>query len=89
MKSKFILLFLLLTCYLSQAQMRYFFANLQGTQEVPPNASTASGVALITFNTSTKALQLYGDYQGLSANITGSHIHSGALAGSTAVGMVA
>ena len=84
MKSKFILLFLLLTCYLSQAQMRYFFANLQGTQEVPANASTASGVALITFNTTTKALQLYGDYQGLSANITGSHIHSGALAGSTA-----
>ena len=84
MKSKFILLFLLLTSYLSQAQMRYFYANLQGTQEVPANASTATGVALITFNTSTKALQLYGDYQGLSANATGSHIHSGALAGSTA-----
>ncbi len=84
MKSKFILLFLLLTCYLSQAQMRYFYANLEGAQEVPANASTASGVALITFNTSTKALQLYGDYQGLSANVTGSHIHSGALAGSNA-----
>ena len=84
MKSKFILFLLLFTTYFSQAQMRYFFANLQGAQEVPANGSSASGVALITFNTSTKALQLYGDYQGISATVTGSHIHSGALAGSTA-----
>ena len=47
MKSKFILLFLLLTTYFSQAQMRYFYANLEGSQEVPASGSTATGVALI------------------------------------------
>lgn len=81
MKSKFILLFLLLATYVSQAQMRYFYANLQGSQEVPANASTATGVAVITYNTSSKSMQVYADYQGLTSAVTASHVHSGALAG--------
>ena len=84
MKSKFILLFLLLSTYVSQAQMRYFYANLQGSQEVPANASTATGVAVITYNTASKSMQVYGDYQGLTTAVTASHVHSGALAGSNA-----
>lgn len=84
MKSKFILLILLITSYLSQGQMRYFYANLEGAQQVPPNASTGSGVAVITYNTATKNILVYADYQGLSAPVTASHIHSAALAGSNA-----
>jgi hypothetical protein len=42
-------------------QDRYFHATLSGASEVPPIASTASGIVIFKFNTITKALELFGN----------------------------
>ena len=77
MKRIFTLLFLLMTAATAFGQMRYFYGNLSGTNEVPPSGSTASGIVVVRFNTTTKLLELFGNYNTLSANISGSHIHVG------------
>ncbi len=84
MKTKFLLLFLLMAGLFAQAQMRYFHATLQGTQEVPPNASTASGVVLIAYDMATNLMKVYGDYQNLTTAANASHVHGPAPAGSNA-----
>lgn len=62
----------------AQAQVRYFYGLLSGANEVPPNGSTATGVVIAKFNTSSKLIEVYGNYNGLSLNVTASHIHPGA-----------
>lgn len=57
------------------SQTRLFKGRLQGIQEVPANASTGFGVLIAQLNTQTNEFVLVADYQGLSANITASHIH--------------
>lgn len=59
-------------------QTRIFKGLLKGTQEVPANASTGFGVLIAHVNTQTNAFTLVADYQGLSANISASHIHTAA-----------
>ena len=76
MKKMFTLFSLLLIVAAAQAQMRYFKGILQGSQQVPANASTASGVVIVKYNTSNRLLTLYGNYNGIVATINGSHIHS-------------
>lgn len=76
-------LFLLLSVT-AQSQVTYLKAVLDGGQEVPANASTATGVAIVNYDPATRFLQLTGDYQGLAAAITATHIHSPAAPGSTA-----
>jgi hypothetical protein len=56
------------------AYVRY--ASLGGAQEVPPNASTATGVAAFSLNPGTKVLTGTVTTAGLTA--TGAHIHEGA-----------
>ncbi|MEO7482850.1 MAG: CHRD domain-containing protein, partial [Ferruginibacter sp.] len=74
-----ILLFIMVNAGFSQN--RYLYAVLEGTQEVPANASTATGVVIVKYNSSTRLLELWGDYDGLAAAATASHIHSPAAAG--------
>lgn len=59
---------------------QYFVATLQGSQEVPPNSSTASGFACFTLNTDG-TLDYQVEYTGLSSAETGAHIHGPAPAG--------
>lgn len=75
---KISILCLAMVCFLfAQSQIRYLKGNLQGSQETPANTSTGSGVVIVKYNTATKALELFGDYAGLTNTITGSHIHRG------------
>jgi hypothetical protein len=78
MKKTFILCLTLLSFLFSQSQMRYLKGNLQSSQETPNVDAPGSGVVIVKYNMSTKALELFGDYAGLTAAISGSHIHRGA-----------
>ncbi|HEY6503804.1 MAG TPA: CHRD domain-containing protein [Chitinophagaceae bacterium] len=84
MKRTFIFCLVLLFSFAAHSQMIYLKAVLSGTQEVPPTGSTASGVVIVKYNTATRALQLLGDYQGLTTAASASHIHSPAPVGSNA-----
>jgi hypothetical protein len=57
------------------SQIRYLANALQGSQQVPSNASTARGTVIVKYDTLSNFLELVGDYQDLSATISGSHIH--------------
>lgn len=63
-----------------------FKATINGTSETPPNASTATGTATLTFNTSTKMFDIVVTFSGITA--TASHIHKGdvGMAGSVVFG---
>jgi hypothetical protein len=63
----------------------WFFANaLEGSQQFPANASTAKGTVIVKYNSETNFLELVGDYENLSAIISGSHIHGPAGPGANA-----
>lgn len=81
MKKMFTLLLMLSVAAVAQSQLRYFKAILQGSQEVPANASPATGVVIVKYNTATKFLDLSGDYQGFTSTVNNSHIHSPAQPG--------
>jgi hypothetical protein len=53
-----------------------FAATLSGANEVPPNASTATGSATLTFNENTKMFTVDVTFTGLTP--TAAHIHLGA-----------
>ncbi len=70
---------------LTQLNQMWFFANaLQGSEEVPSNLSPARGTVIVKYNSETNVLELVGDYQNLSAAISGSHIHGPAAPGTNA-----
>ena len=52
-----------------------------GANEVPPNTSTASGTADVTYNKETKMLSYSVNYSGLSGPATMAHIHGTAAKG--------
>lgn len=54
-----------------------FTALLDGVSEVPPNNSTATGTASLTFNTTTKVFTISVSYSGVTA--VGGHIHKAAV----------
>ncbi len=85
MKKIFTLSMLLLLAVAGFSQMRYFYAPLSGTNEVPSNSSTANGMVLVKYNLSTRLIEISGNYNGLAATITGSHIHTGAAGANGAV----
>jgi hypothetical protein len=79
MKKHLLFSFLSLLFLTSFGQDRYFYGVLSGANEVPANGSAGAGVVIMKFNTITKSLELFGNYTGLSANISGSHIHQAAV----------
>jgi hypothetical protein len=58
-----------------------FVARLIGTNEVPPNASTGTGVGTAVLNSSHTAITVNLSFSGLSAPATAAHIHGPAPAG--------
>jgi len=59
-------------------------ASLNGTQEVPPTGSSATGAAELRFNRDTRVLSWKVTYSGLSGPATAGHIHGPAAAGQNA-----
>lgn len=84
MKKNFTLFLLLFIAAVAQSQTTYFKAVLDGTQEVPVNASAANGVVIVKYDGATKILQLTGDYQNVASGVVDSHVHSPAAPGSNA-----
>ncbi len=58
-----------------------FRANLNGTNEVPPNASTALGYGSVILNAAENMITVSVYYRNLSSGVTGGHIHGPAAAG--------
>jgi hypothetical protein len=52
-----------------------FTANLTGSNEVPPTASTATGTASFILNTTAQTLFISETFSGLGSNTTANHIH--------------
>ena len=67
--------FALAACGGSSGPATHFTATLSGANEVPANASTATGTASYTLNGTTVNYTI--TYTGLSAAPSGSHIHVG------------
>lgn len=61
-----------------------FDAPLSGAQEVPPNASTATGFFRAALNATETRIVLTVAYDALSSSLTGAHVHGPAAPGSTA-----
>lgn len=78
MKKISILCVTLLTFLFAQSQVRYLRGTLQGSQETPALDVPGSGVVIVKYDMPSKMLQLWGDYAGLTAAISGSHLHSAA-----------
>jgi hypothetical protein len=62
---------------LFQSNTVSFYADLKGSSETPPNASTATGNAIASFNKDTKILTVVTTYSGMTA--TAGHVHKGAI----------
>jgi hypothetical protein len=52
-----------------------FSATLSGAAEVPPNASTGSGTAVVVLNDAQTSMTYAVNFSGLVAGLTASHIH--------------
>jgi hypothetical protein len=50
-------------------------ADLQASNEVPPNDSAATGAAEASYDTDSKALSVSATFEGLSGPAIGAHIH--------------
>jgi hypothetical protein len=68
----------------SAAETMMFKAPLSAAEEVPPNASKATGNIDATYDTSTKKLSWKGSYSGLSGPVTAAHFHGPAPKGQNA-----
>ncbi len=84
MKRIITLLSMLCIVAIANAQTIFFKGILQGSQQVPPVSTTASGVVVAKYDTVTNVVTLWGDYKGLSTSIIMSHIHGPAAPGSNA-----
>src|SRR6266487_4666502 len=68
---------------LASAQTTYQ-AFLSGSQEVPANASPATGFGTVLLNAAQTQITVDENWSGLSANATASHIHGPTLPGTNA-----
>lgn len=75
----------LVTPALSRAGVKNFMAVINGAQETPPNASSVTGNAILTYDTSSKTLCYYISYNGaLAGGEILAHIHGPAAPGTPA-----
>lgn len=65
----------LAVCTGANAAIWTFFANLSGLNEVPPNASPATGTIMGTFDDVTKMFMMDTSVTGLTSPSTAAHIH--------------
>jgi hypothetical protein len=75
---------LFVVSFAATANAEIFTAYLNGAQEVPPAATSATGYARIVINESTGALNFTVVFNGLSSAQTGCHIHAPAAIGASA-----
>ncbi len=68
----------------AQAEVFVYEFTLDGLQEVPPNASPATGSATVTLDDSTNDLSWNVAYSGLLGTISGAHFHAPAAPGENA-----
>ncbi|HET6602706.1 MAG TPA: CHRD domain-containing protein [Xanthomonadaceae bacterium] len=59
-------------------------AHLDGGEEVPPNASLATGFAVLTLEQGATNIRISYRYEGIASGVTGGHIHGPAAAGANA-----
>lgn len=69
---------------ISGKQPTLFVANLNGSQETPPNNSTATGTATLLLSPDEKEARVAANFGGLSGPQTGAHIHGPGAAGVSA-----
>lgn len=60
---------------------RFFRATLDGTQEVPPTATTAAGTGYVILNAAETQISYRLEFTGLGSNQTAAHIHGPAARG--------
>jgi hypothetical protein len=78
-RSLFLVPILLLYAISASATTITFTANLRGSNETPPNTSTASGIGDFTFDTVAQDITFSLSYSGLTSNAAMAHIHFGAV----------
>lgn len=66
------------------AAVHVFKTGLQGTEEVPPNASPGVGGAQVIFDDVTNRMRVIASFSGLTGNTVAAHIHCCAPRGSNA-----
>lgn len=74
----------LITSPASARPMFNYFANLDGLQEVPPNASPATGFGTFGIDTDANTMTIHIEYSGLTAAQNNQHIHGFAAPGASA-----
>lgn len=74
-KLLFFLFLFISFCITTQATVYPINLTFSGTQETPPNNSTATGTVTGTFNDVTDSLIFTITFSGLSSNVTAAHIH--------------
>jgi hypothetical protein len=79
-------IFLVLFClpYSVKATVYPFTATYKGSNEVPPNTSTATGTITGTYNDSTNTISFTINFSGLGSNSTAAHFHGPAFPGTNA-----
>ncbi|WP_316239294.1 CHRD domain-containing protein [Bradyrhizobium sp. SZCCHNR1015] len=69
---------------IARAETVILKSELKAANEVPPNASTASGAAEASFDTATRTLSWKVTYSGLTGPAMGAHFHGPSEAGKNA-----
>jgi hypothetical protein len=68
----------------AQAETLKYMAILNGASEVPPNATTGTGMAMATLDTATKRFDYTLTFSGLTGPATAAHFHGPAAPGANA-----
>ncbi len=78
MKAKILFAFASVAMAIPSSAHEIFYAGtLSGLQEVPANASPATGTAFITIDLDLVTMRVQTNFSGLTGNTTASHIHIG------------
>ena len=81
LRTKLCLLLLLVFSFSAKADIFPFTATYSGANEVPPNASTATGTITGTYNDVTNTIYYTISFSGLGSNSTAAHFHGPAAPG--------